>query len=425
MKKYRVLLGFLMALVMAVGILPFYTDAHAAKTPALNVSEVTLQLGESYKLSLKNAKGTVKWVSKNKKIATVEENGLVTALSSGKVKVYAKYSGKKYACTITVPKVTLNKTEYELKDGKSFKLKLKGAKAVSYKSSDKQVATVSKKGTVRGYKLGDTVITVKDAVGNEYKCDVTVVLDEEGHVHTPLTIKGYAATCTSEGLSDGTYCTVCGEVITKQMTIPVKAHDYENYVCKVCGATDPKKPCEHLHFVSDKKDPTCTEAGYTEKVSCADCGVVFMQPKELKALGHDFVGGVCSRCGKVCGVDVPHVPEVIEKAVPVTCTMPGYTEMIQCKECKAILQYPEMIPELGHDYQGGTHCVRCTADLNGHVHEWVIKKMVLPTCQEPGMTEDKRCATCGYVETVGQFIPRIPHVYVDGKCKKCGKKEDE
>jgi ribosomal protein L37E len=41
------------------------------------------------------------------------------------------------------------------------------------------------------------------------------------------------------------------------------------------------------------------------------------------------------------------------------------------------------------------------------------------------MTEDKRCATCGYVETVGQFIPRIPHVYVDGKCKKCGKKEDE
>ena len=120
MKKYRVLLGFLMALVMAVGILPFYTDAHAAKTPALNVSEVTLQLGESYKLSLKNAKGTVKWVSKNKKIATVEENGLVTALSSGKVKVYAKYSGKKYACTITVPKVTLKRRSMSLRTARAL-----------------------------------------------------------------------------------------------------------------------------------------------------------------------------------------------------------------------------------------------------------------------------------------------------------------
>ncbi|MCR4991646.1 MAG: Ig-like domain-containing protein, partial [Lachnospiraceae bacterium] len=326
MKKYRVLLGFVLALVMAVILCPFYTEVQAAKTPKLNTKAETIQLGETLKLTLKNAKGTIKWGSADKNIATVDENGLVTARSSGTVKVYAKYSGKKYYCTITVPEVTLNKTEYELKDGKSFKLKLKGAKAASYKSSNKEVATVTKKGTVKGFKTGDAMITVKDLLGNVYKCEVTVVLDEEGHVHTPLTQKGYAATCTTEGLSDGTYCAVCGAIITPQTTIPVKAHDYENYVCKDCGAVDPKKPCEHLHFVSDKKDPTCTEAGYTEKVSCADCGVVFMQSKELKALGHDFVGGVCSRCGKVCGVDVPHVPEVIEKAVPVTCTMPGYTE---------------------------------------------------------------------------------------------------
>ena len=425
MKKNRVLLGFILALVMAVILCPFYTEVQAAKkTPKLNTKAETVQLGETLMLTLKNAKGTVKWGSADNKIATVDKNGLVTALSSGTVKVYAKYSGKKYYCTITVPEVKLNKTEYELKDGKSFKLKLIGAKAFSYKSSDKGVATVSKKGTVKGFKLGDTVITVKDILGNEYKCEVTVVLDEKGHVHTPLTQKGYAATCTSEGLSDGTYCAVCGAIITEQKPIPVKAHTYDNYVCKVCGAEDPNKPCDHLHLVSDKKDATCTQAGYTETVYCTDCGEVFMKPQEIKALGHEFAGGVCTRCGGVCGVDIPH-ELVTEKGKAATCTEDGYTENVYCKNCYAIIKASETIPALGHDYQGGTHCVRCTADLNGHVHEWVIQKRIAPTCQEPGMTEGKYCATCGYVEYARQFIPRIPHVYVNGKCKNCGKKEEE
>ena len=69
MKKYRVLLGFVLALVMAVILCPFYTDVQAAKKVKLNATEATVQLGDSYKLTLKNAEGTVKWVSKNKKIA--------------------------------------------------------------------------------------------------------------------------------------------------------------------------------------------------------------------------------------------------------------------------------------------------------------------------------------------------------------------
>lgn len=424
MKKYRVLLGFLMALVMAVGMLPFYTDAHAAKAVKLNASKLTVQLGESYKLSLKNAKGTVKWVSKDKKIATVEENGLVTALSSGKVKVYAKYSGKKYACTITVPKVKLSKTEYELKDGKSFKLKLKGTKAVSYSSSDKAVATVSKKGTVKGFHLGDTVITVKDAVGNEYKCYVTVVLDEEGHVHTPVFDFGYASTCTVPGLSNGTHCEVCGAVITAREPLPLKPHTYdENYTCTVCGAIDPNKPHEHT-LVSDKKDPTCTEAGYTETVFCSTCGEVLMKKTELKALGHDFQGGVCTRCGVRCGVDIPH-DLVTEKGKAPTCVETGYTEAVYCKACGHIEKMSDIIPPLGHEYDGGAQCIRCGADLNGHVHNWVYEKRVEPTCQEPGMTEGRYCKDCGYREYERQFIKRVPHQYVNGKCKWCNKKEDE
>ena len=424
MKKYRVLLGFVMALVMAVGMLPFSTDAHAAKTPKLNATKATVKIGDTYMLSLNNAKGTVTWVSKDSKIAKVEDNGLVTALSTGKVKVYAKYSGKKYACTITVPKAKLSTTEYELKDGQSFKLKLMNAKAVSYTSSDKAVATVSKKGTVKGYHLGDTVITVKDAGGNIYKCEVTVVFNEEGHVHTPVLDIGYPSTCTEPGLSNGSHCGVCGAVITAREPLPLKEHTYdENYTCKICGAIDPNKPHEHT-LVSDKKDATCTEAGYTETVYCSTCGEVLMKSKEIKALGHDFHGNVCVRCNAICGVTIEH-EWVTEKGKAPTCVESGYTEAVYCKNCGFVKKISETIPPLGHEYDGGATCIRCTADLNGHVHTWVEEKQIAPTCQEPGMTAGRYCSTCGYREYERQFIKRVPHEYVNGKCRWCGKKEDE
>ena len=85
----------------------------------------------------------------------------------------------------------------------------------------------------------------------------------------------------------------------------------------------------------------------------------------------------------------------------------------------------ETIPPLSHEYDGGATCIRCTADLNGHVHTWVEEKQIAPTCQEPGMTAGRYCSTCGYREYERQFIKRVPHEYVNGKCRWCGKKEDE
>lgn len=53
--------------------------------------------------------------------------------------------------------------------------------------------------------------------------------------------------------------------------------------------------CEHDERTTDRKEPTCTEAGY-EDVVCALCGVV-LSHKELPAAGHRFENGKCTVCG--------------------------------------------------------------------------------------------------------------------------------
>ncbi len=71
-------------------------------------------------------------------------------------------------------KAKLNKTETELVVGEATKLKLKGAKATKFETSDKKIATVNKSGKVKAKKAGTATITVYDEKGNVYKCKVTV-----------------------------------------------------------------------------------------------------------------------------------------------------------------------------------------------------------------------------------------------------------
>ena len=44
--------------------------------------------------------------------------------------------------------------------------------------------------------------------------------------HTPVTVPGKAATCTEDGLTDGSKCSVCGVILTEQTTISALGHDW-------------------------------------------------------------------------------------------------------------------------------------------------------------------------------------------------------
>ncbi len=142
------------------------------------------------KATIKPANATNKaitWKSSNKKIATVDKNGKVKAIKAGTVKitVTAKDSGKTATCKITVTEpvknISFSKKIYSVKKGKTITLKYsitpKNAsnKKVTFKSSNKKIATVDKNGKVKGIKRGKVTITVTTKDGKKTaKCTVKV-----------------------------------------------------------------------------------------------------------------------------------------------------------------------------------------------------------------------------------------------------------
>ncbi len=103
MKKRRVVKIFTWILVLSLmtgTMAPI--SASAAKKPKLNKKKVTLTVGSSTKLKLKNAKKKIKWSSSNKKVVTVNKKGKVKAINTGNAKITAKCAGKKYTCKVVV-----------------------------------------------------------------------------------------------------------------------------------------------------------------------------------------------------------------------------------------------------------------------------------------------------------------------------------
>ena len=70
---------------------------------SLNKTALKLVKGKKYKLKLKNAKtAKVKWSSRNKKIASVNKSGKVTAKKKGNTTITATYGKKKYKCRVSI-----------------------------------------------------------------------------------------------------------------------------------------------------------------------------------------------------------------------------------------------------------------------------------------------------------------------------------
>ena len=143
------------------------------------------------KFSPKSAKTyKLKYKTSNKKIATISKNGIIRAKKKGTVTITAIAKNNKKAKATT--KVTVGKVVKTLKfkegtkktvtAGKKFTLhptyspKKASTKAVTFKSSNKKVATVTSKGKVTAKKAGKVTITAtcKDAKGKKAKFTVTV-----------------------------------------------------------------------------------------------------------------------------------------------------------------------------------------------------------------------------------------------------------
>ena len=156
-------------------------------TVKLSKSKVTIQKGKTVTLTAtvspsSLADKSVTWKSSNKKVATVSADGKIKGVKVGTATITCTSStGLSANCVVTVGAVTLDQTKTFVKKGKTVTLtptvypSTLTDKSVTWKSSDKTIATVTSAGKVKGVKYGTATITcTSKATGLSATCKVTV-----------------------------------------------------------------------------------------------------------------------------------------------------------------------------------------------------------------------------------------------------------
>lgn len=157
---------------------------------------------------------------------------------------------------------------------------------------------------------GYTVYTC--SCGDTYTSDYT---DALGHIS--VTDSEVAATCTDTGLTEGSHCSRCDEILVAQETVPALGHSYGSWSetiapdcssagekrrdCSRCDAyeTQTLEALGHMVVADAAVEATCTQTGLTEGSHCSRCNTILVEQEITPALGHNYIKGVCTRCGDV------------------------------------------------------------------------------------------------------------------------------
>ena len=217
------------------------------------------------------------------------------------------------------------------------------------------------------------------------RCDAKRTESIPMTAHTPEIVPGKDATCTDDGLTEGSKCSVCGTVLKEQEEIPAKGHT----------PSEAKK--------ENEKAATCTEAGlYDEVVYCTVCEIELSRrtvtvPKEEHTPGAAATctsPQICTACGMTLADALGHAWGTGTVTKEPTCTEEGI-ETVTCIRCNAT--QTQAIDSLGHDL----------------VHH----EGQAATCTAAGWEAYVACSRCSY--TTYQEIPVAGHKFADHVCSVC------
>lgn len=141
--------------------------------PRLNQTSKTLLKGKSFTLKVYGISGRVKWSTSNKKIATVNSRGKVTAKKAGRVTITAKVNGQKIRCNVEVVNKGISRSDITLSKNETYTINTYGLSNVRWSSGNDSIASVDRYGHVRAKKRGTTRIYAKSG-RDTYSCMVTV-----------------------------------------------------------------------------------------------------------------------------------------------------------------------------------------------------------------------------------------------------------
>lgn len=158
---------------------------------SLDKENIVLMEDEQTKVAIRHVKkdASVTYKSADEKIAKIE-NGILTAIKSGKTKISLTAEGKTFTTTVTVKDrpITLDEKQKTLMLGKNSQIKVKnaGKRTLSFKTGKKDVIEVDEKGEVRALNPGEDVVTVQ-AGDTTLKCKI-IVKEEKLSVPATMTM---------------------------------------------------------------------------------------------------------------------------------------------------------------------------------------------------------------------------------------------
>ena len=195
--KFYILTLLFLAVLTTVSNVPIPGTIVAVKAATIKIShsEISVPVNTTKLLSVTGTSKKVTWSSSNKSVAVVSSIGYVTGKSEGTATITASVSGKTLKCKVKVYiPMSISSTTVTLNAGKSEALEVIGApKTPTWTSSNKNIAKVSKYGTVTGVSKGSAVITA--TVGTTKLTSKVTVLE-------PITISNKSVSLT-EGQSQG------------------------------------------------------------------------------------------------------------------------------------------------------------------------------------------------------------------------------
>ncbi len=167
-----------------------------------------------------------------------------------------------------------------------------------------------------------------------------VLPEQSACAHVATTQEGVQPTCTEDGCTDRSVCSLCGEILEQATVLPPTGHTYKDYACTSCGAW---KESVGLAFASNG-DGTCTLVGRGE---CPDDYIcvpaISPEGERVTHIGENVFHGY-----RIPGVYLSDGIEVIEKGafsnmeklttlrLPETLLSIGEGAVRNCPELKSI-----------------------------------------------------------------------------------------
>ncbi len=109
-------------------------------------------------------------------------------------------------------------------------------------------------------------------------CGETETREVKATGHKEVANKPVSATCTSTGLTRGSYCSVCKVVLEEQQVVP---------------------KTDHTVVVDHAVSATCTSTGLTEGSHCSVCSTVIVKQQVVSKTSHNISNGKCTYCGQL------------------------------------------------------------------------------------------------------------------------------